>query len=187
MTTAHQRFSFSFQSFCQNSELACCTLFVAQARSSFGNVVCILYCFNLPLNLSLSVIHNQSDVKTSPKTAQTPKIPGCGNGTLLPGGDGGGSQRRYKFRLVGSTAPSNTFIANKSITIPPGTLDPSSRSPCRRLTHFRLTQVPKVPFLAQNRENCSICAPSGKRKPPRPGISSGFRKQPGLLPSPCVH
>ena len=130
----------------------------------------------------------QNDVKTSPKTAQTPKIPGCGNGTLLPGGDGGGSQRRYKFRLVGSTAPSNTFIANKSITIPPGTLDPSSRSPCRRLTHFRLTQVPKVPFLAQNRENCSIWAPSGKHKPPRPGfIIIGFRKQPGLLPSPCVH
>ena len=128
----------------------------------------------------------QSDVKTSPKTPQTPKIPGCGNGTLLPGGDGGGSQRRYKFRLVGSTAPSNTFIANKSITIPPGTLDPSSRSPCRRLTHFRLTQVPKVPFLAQNRENCSIWAPSGKRKPPRHGFIIGFRKQLGLLPS-CSH
>ena len=59
------------------------------------------------------------------------------------------SQRRcYKFRLVaGSTAPSNTFIANKSITIPPGTLDPSSRSPCRRLTHFCPTQIPKVPFF----------------------------------------
>ena len=107
--------------------------------------------------------------------------------TWLPGGDGGRSQRRYKFRLVGSTAPSNTFIANKSITIPPGTLDPSSRSPCRRLTHFRLTQVPKVPFLAQNRENCSIWAASGKRKPPRHGFIIGFRKQPGLLPSSCSH
>ena len=49
--------------------------------------------------------------------------------------------------MAGSTAPSNTFIANKSITIPPGTLDPSSRSPCRRLTHFCPTQIPKVPFF----------------------------------------
>ena len=72
------------------------------------------------------------------------------------------SQRRcYKFRLVaGSTAPSNTFIANKSITIPPGTLDPSSRSPCRRLTHFCPTQIPKVPFSVGN----SISDPWGNHK-----------------------
>ena len=70
--------------------------------------------------------------------------------TWLPGGDGGRSQRRYKFRLVGSTAPSNTFIANKSITIPLGTLDPSSRSPCKRLTHFWLTQIPRESFFFGN-------------------------------------
>ena len=51
LTTALHRLH-SFQSFCQNSGLACCTLFGAlnsQVRCSFGSVVCIIYCSTLPL------------------------------------------------------------------------------------------------------------------------------------------